>query len=93
MNKKANTFLFLAGATVFNIIVTVVSFFLLIILYVKTLMNRLPEGTQEWAFTLSFIAALIISFFVYRFVIKRLEKKIDMDKYFDPIFSSRRRQR
>jgi len=91
MNKKINTLLFVLGATVFNIIITVLSFFLLLILYANVLTKILPHGAQAWSFPLIFIASLVISFFVYKVVIGHLVKKIDVEKYFDPIIKSRYR--
>ena len=93
MNKKVNTILFILGATVFNIMITVLSFFLLLILYAKFLMKILPQGAQAWSFPLIFIASLVISFFVYKIVLGHLVKKIDVEKYFDPIIRSRYRQK
>jgi hypothetical protein len=92
MNKKANTLLFILGATLFNILVTVAAFLLLLALYAKFLMPALPESAQAWAIPLLFIAAIVVSFVVYRFALNLLLKKIDMDRYFDPIFTSRRRR-
>ena len=91
MNKKLNTALFILGATLFNILITVLSFLLLLIVYARFLMQRLPETAQAWSFPLIFIAAIVISFIVYRFALKLLLKKVEMDKYFDPIFSSKKR--
>ena len=93
MNKKINTVLFVLGATVFNIIITVLSFFLLLILYAKFLTKILPQGAQAWAFPFIFISSLAISFFVYKFVLGFLIKKIDVEKYFDPIINARYRQK
>jgi hypothetical protein len=93
MNKKVNTILFILGATVFNILITVLSFLLLLIGYDKFLRRLLPEGTQQtWAFPLIFIAALAIAFIVYRYAIRFLMNKVDMEKYFDPLFVSRSRK-
>jgi hypothetical protein len=89
MNKKVNTALFILGATVFNIIVTVLSFLLLLILYAKVIMKILPQGAQAWSFPIIFITAIAISFFVYKFVLGILMKKIDVEKYFDPLIRSR----
>jgi hypothetical protein len=90
MNKKANTLLFILGATLFNILVTVLCFGLLFFLYAKFIMSHLPEESRVWGFSLSFIAAIVASFIIYRFVLKLLLKKVDMEKYFDPIFGRRR---
>ena len=89
MNKRVNTVLFILGATLFNIIITVGSFLLLLTVYAKFIMRFLPEAAQAWSFPLLFIAAIAISFVVYRFVLKLLLKKIEMEKYFDPILGNR----
>jgi len=86
MNKKANTLLFILGATVFNILVTLISFFVFTLLYVKFLMALIPEENSSWGFTLIFLASIAISFLVYRWLLKYLLKKIDVEKYFDPLF-------
>jgi phosphoglycerol transferase MdoB-like AlkP superfamily enzyme len=93
MNKKVNTILFILGATVFNIMITVLAFFLLLVLYVKFLTRILPQGSQAWSFPLIFITSLVISFFVYKLVLGFLIKKIDVEKYFDPIINTRYRSK
>ena len=89
MNKKLNTVFFILGATLFNIIIAIASFILLTILYVRFIMVIMPEQSHGWGFTFIFIASLVISFFVYRYVLKFMLKKIDVDKYFDPLFVRR----
>jgi hypothetical protein len=91
MNKKLNTILFILGATVFNILITVLSFLLLLTLYAKLLMKFLPEGAQAWSFPFIFIASLVISFFVYKVALGFLVKKINVEKYFDSIINTRYR--
>jgi len=91
MNKRLNTVFFILGATLFNILVTVAAFFLLLLVYVNLIRGPLSDGAVSWAIPLIFIAAIIVSFIVYRFSLGILIKKIDMDKYFDPIFHGRRR--
>jgi len=86
MNKKVNTLLFVLAATLFNIIVAVVSFILLLLLYAKFINPIVPEGALSWAFTLIFLASIAISIFVYRFALKYFLTKVDMEKLFDPIF-------
>jgi phosphoglycerol transferase MdoB-like AlkP superfamily enzyme len=89
MNKKVNTLLFLLGATLFNILVAILSFILLTVLYVNFLMPMVPEASRSWNFTLIFLAAIVISFITYRKLFKYLINKIDAEKYFDPIFTGR----
>jgi len=91
MNKKLNTVLFIVGATLFNIIVTVLFFVALLSAYARFLLRHVSEGAQAWSFPLIFIAAVIISFVLYRLVLKLLLKKISMEKYFDPLFTGKNR--
>ncbi|GHV93879.1 hypothetical protein AGMMS50293_01990 [Spirochaetia bacterium] len=90
MNKKTNTLLFILGATLFNIIITVLCFAVLLLLYAKFIMLLLPEESRVWGFPLIFIAAIAAAFFVYRFALNLLLKRINAEKYFDPIFGKRR---
>jgi len=83
--------LFILGATLFNVLVALAGFFLLAILYVKLLMMRLPEDNRAWGFTLIFLASIVISFIVYRIVLKFLLAKVDIEKYFDPLFVRNRK--
>jgi len=91
MNKKVNTILFILGATVFNILVTVLAFFLLLIPYVN-FMSLMPEGGKIWSFPIIIIAAMVIAFIAYRYALRFLLKKIDMEKYFDPLFVRKHRK-
>jgi hypothetical protein len=91
MNKKVNTALFILGATVFNVLITVLSFLLLLFLYAKFFLHLLPQTAQAWSFPVIFIASIAISFFVYKFAIGFLIKRIDVEKYFDPIINTRYR--
>ena len=92
MNKKVNTLLFILGATVFNILVTVLSFLLLLIIYARFFLRVLPEAAQMWSFPLMFIAAMVIGFLSYRYALRFLMKKIEMEKYFDPLFVRKQRK-
>ena len=90
MNKKANTILFILGATLFNVIITVIFFIVLLLLYARVLMTFIPEDSRAWGFPVIFIAAIALSFIVYRMVFKIFLKKVAVDKYFDPIFGRRK---
>ena len=90
MSKKTNTLLFILVGTVFNIFITVLSFLIFLLIYTKFLYGRLNESLSAWMLPVFFVAAIVASFFVYRLAVKLLMKKIDMEKYFDPIFGKRR---
>jgi len=86
-----NTLLFLIGGTVFNIIVTIVCFLLFLLIYSNFLYGRVSETVAAWVLPLFFAGAVAASFFIYRLAMKILMKKIDMEKYFDPIFARRQK--
>jgi hypothetical protein len=90
MSKKTNTLLFILGATVFNVLVTVLSFFVLFFLYTRFLGSLLPEEAFAWGFVFVFIGAIALSFVIYHALLKQLLKKIPVEKYFDPIFGRRK---
>ena len=90
MSKKTNTLLFILGGTIFNILITVLSFLLLLIIYGKFLYQYLPGSSNAWVLPVIFVASIVIYFLVYRFTIKMIMRKVDMEKYFDPIFKSHR---
>jgi phosphoglycerol transferase MdoB-like AlkP superfamily enzyme len=89
MNKKLNTIFFILGATLLNVLVAIISFILLMLIYVKFLNNLIPEQSGSWVFALIFLISIAVSFIVYRYLLKYLLRKIDVDKYFDPLFVRR----
>ena len=91
MNKKANTLFFVLGATVLNIVIMLVIFVALFVLFGALLAPRLPQTAVSIVLLLLFIASIVLTYFVYHKLVLLLSKKVDMEKYFDPIFGKRRR--
>ena len=91
MNKKVNTLLFVLAGTVFNVLITVISFLLLFVLFINFLAPVLPENVAAFGFIIVFVASVALAFFAYRLVMKQVTKRVDIDKYFDPLFGPRRR--
>jgi hypothetical protein len=91
VGKKSNTRLFILCATLFNVLVTVVCFLVLLLAFVKFLASALPETAAAWALPVIFIISIALSFVLYRIALKQLMKRIDVDKHFDPIFKPRKR--
>jgi len=89
MSKKTNTLLFLLGATFFNVMVSIAGFILYTVLYARFIMSYVPESGQAWSFLFIFIAAIATSFIVYRYVLKYFMSKVDVEKYFDPLFAKK----
>jgi len=86
MNKKANTVLFLLGATVFNLLMM----FLLIVIFLVLIRvifgDSLNPNVLSILMIVVFIGSIAASFFIYGRVVKWLARKIDMEKYFLPLF-------
>jgi membrane protein implicated in regulation of membrane protease activity len=89
MNKRINTLLFILGATVFNVLLYIAVFLLLMLVYSR-IIGSLPETAQQWGLIVILILPIVISFVLYRLLLKVLLKKIDVDKYFSPLFGRRR---
>jgi hypothetical protein len=92
MSKKSNTLLFILGATVFNIVTTILCVVLLGAVYFTLIAPRLsnPETSAALALPVIFIGAIVLSFLIYRFILKLIMKKVDVEKHFDPIFGGRK---
>ena len=86
MSKKTNTLIFILLGTIFNIIITMSFFLVFLIIYSKFLYGRLNDSAAAWVLPVFFVSAIVVSFLVYRLAIKILIKKVDMEKYFDPVF-------
>ena len=94
MNKKLNSIFFILGATAFNVLVALISLVILFFIFINFIHPVIPESESvyQWTFLQLFVASCAISFFVYRAVIKIVLKKINIDKYFDPLIMSRYRK-
>ena len=90
MSKKTNTLLFILGGTIFNVLITIFSFLVFLLIYSKFLYGHISEGSAAWVLPVLFIAVIVVSFLVYRLAVKIITKKVDMEKHFDPIFRPRR---
>lgn len=92
MSKKSNTIIFMLGATMFNILVTVLSFIILFIVYSQLIAPHIPQENAAIGLPVIFIGAILLSFLIYRTVLKYIMKKIDVEKHFDPLFKPRRKK-
>jgi hypothetical protein len=91
MNKKLNTALFLAGATVLNILIMFVVFLTLLVVFLKFIQPHVSAAATQWAALLIFVLALGLSLVIYQGIMKIFTGKVDMEKYFEPIFAPKRR--
>ena len=86
MNKKANTVLFLLGATVFNLLMMFLLIVIFLVLISAIFRDSLNPNVLSILMIIVFIGSIAASFFVYGRVVKWLSRKIDMEKYFLPLF-------
>jgi hypothetical protein len=89
MNKKVNTALFIIGATVVNLIMMMIFIFVGLFLVSLIPMENANQGVATVAVILVFFGAIVGSFFVYHRLIKFISARVDMDKYFHPIFKKK----
>jgi hypothetical protein len=90
MNKKANTVLFLLGATVFNLLVMFILIVIFLVLISAVFRDSLNPNVLSILMIVVFVGSIAASFFIYGRVVKWLNRKIDMDKYFMPLFRRKR---
>ena len=90
MNKRTNTVLFLVGATVFNLLVMFALIVISLVLISAIFRDRLSPNLMSILMVVIFIGSIAASFLIYSRVIKWLSRKVDMEKYFMPIFKKRR---
>lgn len=86
MNKKVNTVLFLLGATVFNLLIMFLLIVLFLILISAIFRDSLNPNVLSILMIVVFVGSIAAAFFIYGRVVKWLSRKIDMEKYFLPLF-------
>jgi hypothetical protein len=88
MNKKMNTFLFILVATVGNLLILGILITVSLVLIAVLLGDSRP-GLSQALFVVAFIGSLVGSFFIYGFVMKKLQAKYNLDQYLHPIFKKK----
>lgn len=91
MNKKANTILFMVGATVFNVVVMIAIFVVMFLLYGRFFAAVISPQIGQIIIIVLFIGSIALTYFIYHRVIKWISNKWDLDEHFDPIFSRRKK--
>lgn len=86
MNKKVNTVLFLLGATVFNLLIMFILIVIFLVLISAIFRDSLNPNVLSILMIVVFIGSIAASFFIYGRLVKWLSRKIDMEKYFLPLF-------
>lgn len=92
MNKKLNTALFFVVASLVHLVLVSVIAAVLIFAWVLLVARWVPGPTTLLALVISVMAALAVSFPIYRRLVTWYQKKVDLEKYFDPIVKLPRRR-
>jgi membrane-bound acyltransferase YfiQ involved in biofilm formation len=89
VNKKLNTVLFMLGATVFNLLLLFVLILLAMLALTAAFGDRLGPSLMSILLIVVFLGAMVGSFLIYNQVVRLITRKIDMEKYFLPLFRRR----
>jgi len=92
VNKKLNTTLFIIGATIVNIVIMGVLFFTGFFIASRLLPEDVSPNTVLIIFMLIFIGSILGSFFLYHRLVRMISSRIDMEKYFHPIFKQKKKK-
>jgi len=76
MNKKANTVLFLLGATVFNLLMMFLLIVMFLVLISAIFRDSLNPNMLSILMIIVFIGSIAASFFIYGRLVKWLSRKI-----------------
>jgi len=90
MNKKINTVLFMLAATVGTTLTALVLIIIPVIILVAIMGEKFAEVTNV-ILPILFIASMIGTFLIYSLVMKRINEKVDMEKYFDPMVAKKKK--
>lgn len=93
MNKKLNTLLFFVVATTVNVLLVIVLAVAAFVPYAVFVAPHLEPGLNLLALLVIVVGAMIGSFPLYRLLVNEFQKRVDMEKYFDPIVRQSRRGR
>ena len=91
MNKKFNTLLFVLGATLINILLMIILFLAAFVVYGLLLAPRLPAGANAVIVVVLFIVSIVGTYFIYHKLVTLMSKKVEFEKYFDPLFKPKRK--
>ena len=90
MNKTANTAIFIIIATLFNLII-------MLILLIGSLLiaNKLfTDSSNVMAGVIGFLiigVPIVITFIIYHFVIRKIQKRWNINQYLKPLFKRKRK--
>ncbi len=91
MNKKVNTLLFVLGATLVNMFLMVGLFLALFAVYGIFAAARVSPAIHTGVIIVLFTASILGTYFLYHKLVALMSRKMDFEKYFHPIFRSKKK--
>jgi len=92
VNKKLNTALFFLVATAVNILLVMVLALALFVPYALWIAPIVPAPVNLLALVVIVLGSMGGSFPLYRMLVDWFQKRVDVEKYFDPIVRPRSRK-
>jgi hypothetical protein len=90
MTKKANTILFMIGATILNVVMMVGIFIVLFLLYGYLIAGSLSPEANQIIMVVLFFGSIGLTYFLYHRIIKWISNKWNLDDHLEPIFRRKR---
>jgi hypothetical protein len=88
-----NTVVFILGATVVNMVLMIALFLLTFVLFGIFIAPRLPPAVNSVFILVLFVLSVVGTYFVYHKIVAFLSTRVELEKYFDPIFKSKKKRR
>ena len=89
MTKRANTILFLLGATVLNVVLMVVIFGIFLVLDLWLLAGRIDPNNNIYVLLFCVFATMGLTFFLYHRIVKWATKKWELEDKLGPLFGKK----
>ncbi len=91
MSKKTNTVLFVLGATLANMVLMILFFTASFVAYGILVAPHVPQLVNSIMLIVLFVLSIVATYLVYHKIVNYISTRVDMEKYFDPIFRTRKR--
>ena len=90
MNKNLNMVIFFAIATVFNIVMMLVVLLVIGVLVGWILGDKMTGVLGQILLFVDFLASIVLTFLTYGWLLKKVQKKIDLEKLVPQLFKPRK---
>jgi hypothetical protein len=91
LNKKVNTVIFVLAASIFNIILAILCFVVLMVpIYFA---QKISTALAQILFVIIIPTSLFSAFIIYFNIVAALDRKFDLEKYIHPIFINKKNKK